>query len=392
MTLFGQGVQENGLSDVAAAARGNAEFALDLYHTLRKEEGNLFFSPYSISTALAMTYAGARANTETQIAQALHFTLGQRQLHPAFASLESKLKSVREKGPILLNVANALWPQDGYPFLEEFLALMRTHYGVLITPVDYNDPETARQKINAWVEEKTQKIRNLISPGVLDALTRLVLTNAIYFKGNWAHQFEKESTQNAPFWVSPGDKVEVPLMTKEGSSRYAESDGLQILELTYAGDNLAMIVLLPKQVDELEKLEAALTFSNIKKWSANLHAASVRVFLPRFKINRGFRLNHALASMGMPEAFDRDKANFSGMDGNENWFYISDVLHKAFVDVNEEGTEAAAATAVAMKARGPSLPLTTFRADHPFIFLILERNTGSILFLGRVLNPVYETA
>ncbi len=380
-------IKANEQPNVETVVCGDTALALDLYQKLRATEGNLFFSPYSISTALAMTYAGARGDTETQMAQTLHFTLSQSTLHPTFAALEARLRSVQEKGDILLQIANALWPHVDYPFLETFLALTEEFYGVSITPLDYGDPETARQKINTWVEEKTQdKIKELIPPGVLDALTRLVLVNAIYFKGNWASQFAKEQTRTAPFLVTSSQKVEAPLMTQEHPFRYGETDRLQILELPYVGNDLSMIVLLPKEVDGLAKLETALTTPNLAQWTSRLWETEVRVFLPRFKIAQGFRLNDTLTVMGMIDAFDELKADFSGMDGKENRLYIGAVLHKAFVDVNEEGTEAAAATAVIM-LRAPTSPPPIFRADHPFIFLIRENSTGSILFLGRVLDP-----
>ncbi len=393
MKRFEQGVREKGHSSIETVVQGNTEFALELYQQLRTEKGNLFFSPYSISTALAMTYAGAHGETEIQIAQTLHFRLAQEQLYLAFASLEAKLGDMGKKGPIQLKIANALWPQAGYPFLEEFLARMKEYYGVLITPVDYRDPETARRKINAWVEEKTQeRIRELIPSGILDALTRLVLVNAIYFKGNWASQFEQKLTETAPFWVTLAEKVQVPMMTQEHTYRYGEDDSLQILELPYVGDDLAMIVLLPKKVDGLMELETALTVENLEKWMSILWETKVRVLLPRFKMSRGFKLNDALKSMGMVDAFDRLKANFSGMDGKENWLYIAAVLHKAFVDVNEEGTEAAAATAVVLATRAMAPPPPIFRADHPFVFLIRDNPTGSVLFIGRVVNPLSTAA
>ncbi len=387
--MFKPNVKANTQSNVETVVRGNTAFALDLYQQLRSTEGNLFFSPYSISTALAMTYAGARGNTETQMAQTLHFTLDQSALHPALAALEARLRKVQEKGDILLSVANALWPHVDYPFLEAFLTLTKEFYGVSITPVDYKDTEAARQQINTWVEEKTQdKIKDLIPPGVLDDLTRLVLVNAIYFKGNWASQFAKDRTQTAPFSVTPSKKVEAPLMTQQHPFKYGETDRLQILELPYVGNDLAMILLLPKEVDGLAELEMTLTAPNLEQWTSRLEETKVCVFLPRFKISQGFSLGDALAAMGMVDAFGGE-ANFSGMDGNEKGLYIGAVLHKAFVEVNEEGTEAAAATAVIV-SRALPLPPPTFRADHPFIFLIRENSTGSILFLGRVMDPTLK--
>lgn len=372
-----------------AVVQGNTEFALDLYQQLQAEKGNLLFSPYSISIALAMTYAGARGETELQMAQALHFPPAQEELHPAIALLEAKLGEIGAKGSIEIRTANALWPHVRYQFLDEFLKLTREYYGVATTPVDYGEPEAARQTINGWVEGKTEaKIKELIPPGILDPLTRLVLTNAIYFKGNWAHQFAKEMTEDAPFLVTPSETVRVPLMAQKHAFGYGETDDLQTVELPYTGNDLAMVVLLPKKADGLAELEAALTAENLGKWTDNLREREVRVLMPRFKVSQGIELKGILTSMGMADAFDANKANFSGMDGCEGSLYIAAALHKAFVEVNEEGTEAAAATAVVMGLRFAPPPPPTFRADHPFVFMIREKSTGSILFLGRVVNPI----
>ena len=387
MKPFEQGVQEQGDSSVETVVRGNTEFALALYQKLRTVEGNLFFSPYSISTALAMTYAGARDNTKVQMAQALHFLLDQEQLHPAFALLEAKLGDIGRKGHIQLRVANALWPRKGYALLEEFLAQTKQYYGVRVTTVDYGDAETARCTINAWVEEKTEsKIQEMIPPGLLDDLTCLVLVNAIYFKGNWASQFDQSLTSDAPFWVTPDEQVQVPMMSQVYELRYRDGDGLQVLELPYAGDDLSMVVLLPREIGGLAALEERLTVENLGRWTSGLWQSEVQVFLPRFEIAFPFRLDGTLKSMGMVDAFGGD-ADFSGMDGTK-LLYIGAVLHKAFATVNEVGTEASAATAAMMQAMGLSSPPPTFRADHPFVFLIRENSTGSILFLGRVVNPV----
>ena len=386
-----QRVQERGRSGVETAVQGNTEFALALYQELQATERNLLFSPYSISTALAMTYAGARGDTEIQIAQALHFLLDQKQLHPAFALLEEKLGEVEKKGNVQLRVANTLWPQKGYAFLEEFLALTKEYYGVLITPVDYRKAEAARHTINTWVEEKTEsKIKELIPPGILNALTRLVLVNAVYFKADWASQFDPHLTCESPFWVTPSDQVRVMMMTQKHAFRYGESGGLQVLELPYAGEDLSMMVLLPSERDGLAQLEGALTVENLDRWTGLLVEMDVEVFLPRFEVTLPIRLDKTLQSTGMVDAFS-GLADFSGMDGTR-WLYIAAILHKAFVIVNEEGTEAAAATAVIMAGRGLPASAPVFRADHPFAFLIRENVTGSILFLGRVVNPVSGAA
>jgi len=389
MKLLEQSVQEKGDSSVETVVRGNTAFALALYQKVRTEGGNLFFSPYSISTALAMTYAGARGKTETQMAQALHFSLEQEQLHPAFALLEARFSDIGRKGHIQLRVANALWPQKGYAFLKEFLALTKRYYGVLVTAVDYGAAETARRTINTWIEEKTEnKIREMIPSSALDASTLLVLVNAIYFKGDWASQFEQSLTRDAPFWVAPGEQVEVPMMSKTCEYGYGEGDGLQVLELPYAGNDLSMVVLLPREIDGLAELEGRLTVENLGRWTKHLWQSEVQVSLPRFEITFPFSLNNALISMGMVDAFG--DADFSGMDGSQV-LYISAVLHKAFIAVNEKGTEAAAATAVMMRVLGVPSPPPVFRADHPFVFLIREKSTGSILFLGRVVNPLVRS-
>ena len=260
---------------------------------------------------------------------------------------------------------------------------------MLITSVDYGNAEAACHTINTWVEERTEsKIKDLIPSRILDGLTRLVLVNAIYFKGNWASQFDQSLTNDVPFWVTSDKQVQVPMMTQKHEFRYGEGNGLQILELPYAGDDFSMIVLLPREIGGLVKLEESLTVENLGRWVRNLWETEVVVFLPRFEITFPFRLDDTLKSMGMVDAFS-GKADFSGMDKEP--LFISAVLHKAFVAVNEEGTEAAAATAVIMARGSPSLP-PIFRADHPFVFLIRENSTGSILFLGRVVNPVYRAA
>jgi serpin B len=373
---------------VSPLVQSNTEFALALYDRLRTAEGNLFFSPYSISTALAMTYAGARGETAVQMAQTLRFHMDEAVLHPAFGQLEVWLNEIEQKGDIQLRVANALWPHVKYKFLPEYLALLAKYYGTSVTTVDYaQQAEAARQAINAWVEEKTaDKIKNLIPAGVLDALTRLVLVNAIYFKGNWASQFEPDLTEERPFWLSTGEAVEAPLMRQTGEFGYAERDGLQILELPYIGGDLSMVALLPREMDGLASLEDRLTTETLNRWTTGLQPTEVKLFLPKFKMTFAVRLDETLKALGMVDAFSRNSANFAGMDGTRE-LYMAAVLHKAFVEVNEEGTEAAAATAVVMKLRSVPTPPPVFRADHPFLFLIRENSTGSILFLGRVTNP-----
>jgi len=372
---------------VSPLVQANTQFALDLYQQIRTEPGNLFFSPYSISTALAMTYAGARGETAVQMAQALRFNLDETALHHAFGQLEAMLNEIEQIGDIQLSVANALWPHVSYEFLPDYLALLENYYGTSVTAVDYAQTEAVRQMINQWVEKKTaDKIKNLVPPGALDALTRLVLVNAIYFKGNWANQFNPDVTEKQPFRLAAGETVDVPLMRRTTEFGYAERDDLQILALPYTGHDLSMIVLLPREIVGLAALEKKLTPANLARWTDRLWPTEVVVLFPKFKLTFDVTLNGELQEMGMVDAFSLGRANFSGMDGTSE-LYIGVVLHKAFVEVNEEGTEAAAATAVVMVAKSLPQPPPVFRADRPFLFLIRENSTGSILFLGRVVNP-----
>ena len=393
--------------EIEAIVKGNNQFSLELYARLRAKEGNIFFSPYSISTALAMTYAGARNQTEAQMAKVLHFPTGQDGTEPnenstsaivwtrerfssAFGKVVKDLNARGKKGKYELRIANALWGQRGYGFLKDFLNLVERYYGGCLNEVDFvGATERTRQTINGWVEEKTNnKIKELIARGVLDSMTRLVLTNAIYFKGNWASQFKKERTKDAPFTLLDGSKVDVPMMNQTADFNYIETESLQGLELPYIDNELSMVILLPKKVDGIGELEKTLTQENLHKWLVTLRKREVIVSVPKFKETSEFTLADVLKAMGMRDAFTPDVADFSGINGRKDLF-ISAVIHKAYVDVNEEGTEAAAATGVVIKMTsvGPG-QTPVFRADHPFVFVIRDNRSGSILFLGRVLNPL----
>ena len=325
------------------------------------------------------------------MAAVLHFSLEGEKLHSAFADIQTKLKAIQREKEIQLNIANSLWPQDRYPFLKEYLIVENKYYQTEITPVDYKtNPEAASKKINSWVEEKTNnKLKNIIST-LPDPLTRLILVNAIYFKGNWASQFKESATTQMPFYLNESKSIEVPMMNQTSKFNYGEEESLQVLELPYVGNELSMLVILPKKTDGLQNLEEILTKDSLEGWTKDLSNRMVEVYLPRFKMTSEFNLDEVLRSMGMNDAFDMDKANFSGMDGNPNWLYIGAVLHKAFVDVNEEGTEAAAATVSRVKVKSAPPRPVLFRADHPFLFLIRDNLTGSILFMGRVSNPSME--
>jgi len=380
--------------DVSAVVAGNTRFALDLYARLAGQ-GNLFFSPYSISSALAMTYAGARANTETEMAAVLHLprdasetaaVWGHDRVAAAFAATEKSIAADPKTRGYELHVANSLWGQKEYPFLETFLSDLEKHYGAGMNRVDFvTNAEGARGEINAWVEDRTrEKIKDLIPPGVLGPATTLVLTNAIYFKGLWEIQFDTKATEVAPFH---GERAEtsVSLMRRKDDYRYLETEDLQVIELPYQGDGASMVVVLPREnlAGGLATVEKALTSERLDEWSTGLGKQEVTVHLPRFEMTWGTaELRDDLIALGMHDVFRGDAADLSGMDGTKTLF-VSNVLHKAFVEVNEEGTEAAAATAVVTLKASFQEP-TVFRADRPFLFLIRDTATGAILFMGRV--------
>jgi serpin B len=367
----------------------NTAFALQLYGKLGSTEGNLALSPYSISSALAMTYAGARGDTARQMEQTLDFDQSKTGLHELFGRLDAALKAAQ--GSNELSIANSLWPQEKYPFREEFLNLLNKDYGATITPLNYErEAEPARVTINQWVDDKTRhKIAELIGPGVLNELTRMVLVNAIYFNGTWATPFPESATQPDKFCAQPGTTITVPFMHKRGQFSYGENDQVQLLALPYVGQQLEMVVLLPRSRDGIGPLESSLTPASLAAWTSGMWNQQVDVALPKFKMASGFSLAQALKALGLNDAFDPSRADFSGMDGRAHWLYLSAVLHKAYIEVNEKGTEAAAATAVVMRPTAMRIqePPREFRADHPFLFLIRDSTTGSILFVGRVVKP-----
>ena len=377
--------------DGAALVKGNSEFALDLYARLRARDGNLFFSSYSISNALAMTYAGARGPTATQMAAALRFPMDGDRLHQSFAKVNRDVNAAGSKGGAELLVANALWTQTGLATLPAFQATVKDLYGAGLTPLDFKRaPEKARITINAWVEQQTRdRIKDVIPEGVLKSDTRVVLTNAIYFKGKWKYAFPEAATRNDTFTLSPGKAIgDVPLMSQQRSLRYLDGGSFQALELPYDADQQSMIVFLPKRVDGLAELEKTLTASRVTDWLTQLAVQEVDVTLPRFKVTAEFQLKDALTALGMPLAFSPGKADFSGIATGEP-LSLSAVVHKAYVDVNEKGTEAAAATAAMVVATSLRTrePRPVFRADHPFFFVIRDNGTGSLLFAGRLVNP-----
>lgn len=375
-------------ASVGAVVKGNTVFALGMYQELSSKEGNLFFSPYSISSALGMTYAGARNNTEKEIKQVLHFPGEPGALCRSFGELQEGLNSVQKAGEIKLSIANAIWYEKSYTFLPSFINLVQNDYKSKVALADFvGNAEAERKVINTWVEKQTNdKIKNLIPMGILNPLTRMVLVNAIYFKGDWESQFKEINTRELDFNVTASKKVKTKMMYQQGDFLLAEDENTQALEMTYKGDRLSMLVLLPKQKNEISELEKTLTAEKLNGLIAKLRDTKVQVTFPKFKVETGYDLVPPFMKLGMKDAFGKG-ADFSGMDGTKD-LYISAIMHKAFVEVDEKGTEAAAATAVVMTLESVSFsPPYKFNADHPFLFLIRDNVTGSILFMGRMVNP-----
>jgi serpin B len=385
--------------DVDQAAMGNNMFAFELYGMLRDGNGNVFFSPYSVRLALAMTYGGAEGATAEQMAEVLSFASSQEELHPALSNLAEELRSraaterggEETEGQFQLNIANAIWGQQSYPFADAYLQLLDEYYGAGLQAVDFvSNPEAVRQMINAWAAEATEgKIEDIVPEGAIDQLTRLVLANAIYFKAAWLHQFEEGMTSDGPFTLLDGSDVQVPQMQQQERFSYLDGDGYQAVALPYVGNTTAMLVVLPDE-GQFTTVEEGLDEEMFNSILSGLSTNRVRLWLPRFEYEFEVSLSDTLKAMGMPAAFDGQQADFSGMvddEMSEN-LYLSDVLHKAYVGVDEEGTEAAAVTAVIGGiTSAPAGEVIEMKVDRPFVFAIYDRPTNTILFLGRVLNP-----
>ena len=384
-----------------ALVEGNSGFSIDLYCTLvESEEGNLFFSPYSISLALAMAYAGARGETEVQMADVLRFDLPQDRLHPTFNALDQVLTSSadgKKDHRFQLNIANSVWGQQEHGFLQDFLDTLAENYGEKVREVEFKrDPEQARIDINNWVSDETEeRIKNLIPPDAIDRYTRLVLANAIYFNAAWQNAFNEAATTPRPFHRLNGNEVDVPMMRQQARFGYAQGDGFQALELPYEGGDIAMTILLPDS-GNFTGFEDSIATGSLASIAQSLETRLLRLTMPKFEMESSFSLSDTLEELGMVNAFDETEADFSGIDGlsciagDDECLLISDVLHKAFVTVDEEGTEAAAATAVIIgitKSVGAPEEHIEVNVDRPFLFLIRDRQSGTILFLGRVLEP-----
>ncbi|XP_027522112.1 leukocyte elastase inhibitor isoform X1 [Corapipo altera] len=371
----------------------NSRFALDLFRRFSEANptGNVFFSPVSVSAALAMVLLGAKGNTEAQVLKTLHFDKVE-DIHSRFQTLTMDIN--RSNAPYLLRLASRLFGEKSYSFLPDFLTNTRKLYGADLATVDFLQAcDEARKEINQWVEQKTEgKIPDLLSEGSVDNSTRLVLVNAIYFKGNWAEKFKEADTTDMPFQLSKKERKTVKMMYQKNKFNfgYIPEEKVRVLELPYDGRELSMIILLPDDIEDdstgLQKLEKQLTLEKLQEWTRpeHLYSTDVNVHLPKFKLEESYDLKSDLAAMGLLDVFDSGKADLSGMSGARDLF-LSEVVHKAFVEVNEEGTEAAAATAgIAMLCM---VIEEDFNANHPFLFFIRHNPTQTILFFGRYASP-----
>jgi len=383
------------IEELDSQVDGNSMFAFDLYKRLKDEKSNIFFSPYSISITLAMIYDGARSNTKKQMADVLHFLQLKQNLDKAFNKIDLSLQAQvaeakkSKESDLELDIANSIWAQKSEKWRLSFLNALKVNYGSVIYNVDFiNETEKCRTAINQWVEDKTNdKIKELINPGILDQATHMVLVNAIYFYGQWQKEFEKDATRDDDFTLLDGSKVKAPLMHQTEELYYMKDDLFQAVKMYYKDSDFSMIVLLP-DVDKFTELESKLHSALIESVIEKLESKNVILTFPKVKMDAQFEFSKTLAAMGMPDAFS-GIADFSGMGGPEGLF-ISSVIHKAYVEIDEKGTEAAAATEGSMWLGSVSqeeIEPVEFKADHPFIFLIRDDQTGSILFLGRVLNP-----
>lgn len=374
------------LQGIREVVRANNQFAFKLYSELVKAEtGNVFYSPYSVFSALAMTYEGARGETAEEMKTVFGFPESN-VLRSNFAAIYNRINEASEDYE--LRTGNALWTQKDYLFLEDYLRTVEEYYGGKAAVLDFiNEAEESRQTINTFIEEQTNhKIKDLIPPGVLDEYTRLVLTNAIYFKGDWKIAFNESLTSEEDFWVEPDRTVKVQMMHMHPNEtirfNYADTGDVQIIELPYKGENVSMLIVLPK---DFEAFESSLTLEKLDEYKAEMREETLdEICLPKFELETKYFMQQTLSTLGMPTAFS-GAADFSGMTGGRDLF-ISEVIHQAYVKVDEKGTEAAAATAVIMKLT--AIPETKiFKADRPFIFIIQEKATGNILFIGRITNP-----
>ncbi len=364
----------------------NNNFAFSLLGTItQKDNGNVFFSPYSITNAFSMLYEGAQGSTSSEMESVFHFIQDDTARKDYVLKTNSDLNNPSQ--PYKLGVANALWVQNDYPVLSSYTNTLNQYYTANATNLDLkNDSENSRNTINNWVADKTnQKILNLLPEGSINSDTRLVLTNAIYFKGNWTNPFESSETTNQTFTTLDQGQVQIPMMSNITTFGYFEDNNTQALKMPYLGGHLSMIVLLPKD-GNIKSLENSLSVAKLQQLDNNMTQEQVAVYMPKFALHTSYSLNDYLSSMGMPSAFTPNVADFTGITGNKD-LSIDTAVHQAFVKVDEKGTESAAATGISMTTSAMPLVKDTFRADHPFVFMIYDDQTGLVLFIGQVVNP-----
>lgn len=361
-----------------------------LSKVLGQDNGNVFFSPYSITSAFSMAYEGARGTTSDEMESVFHFIQDNIARKNYVSRINSELNDPSQQ--YKLDIANALWIQNDYPVFSSYTDTIKQYYAANVTNLDLKgDSENSRKIINTWVENKTnQKIVDLLPQGSINENSRVVLTNAIYFKGNWTNQFDAQDTSNQNFTTSANKIVTIPMMTTTSSFPYFEDNNIQVLKMPYQGGHLSMVVLLPKN-NNLKSLANSLSVEKLQQWNGNMTTEPVTVYMPKFTLDTKYILNDYLPSMGMPSAFSPNDANFTGISSVKD-FSISTAVHQAFVKVDEKGTEAAAATGAVFQVTSMPLSKYTFRADHPFIFMIYDDQTGLVLFMGQVVNPVGMTS
>ncbi len=328
--------------------QNNNQFAFELYKQIRAEEGNIVFFPYSISIAMAMVYGGASGNTSEQMAEVMNFILDDNQFHKAFLDIQNKLNFIEDGDNIQLDIANSLWPQTGYLFLPEYLELLETYYQVDIIPIDYiSNPDNAMIRINDWTSENTNGRIPEILNKPLDPLTVFMVLNAVYFKGTWLSEFDKSATTEELFYLDEDNYIEVPMMSQQNVLKYGWLDNVELLELPYTGNNLSMVIVLSRDINEFQLIEGQLNADQFNIWCQSLFRETIMVYLPRFLIMYDLPLKSSLINMGMEDLFIRNTADLSGINGNpESDLHIKICKHSAFIEVNEQGTEAAAVTAV----------------------------------------------
>ncbi len=378
--------------NIEAVVLSNNEFAFDLYRSLNKGEGeNIFYSPYSIFSALTVTYEGSKEKTAEEIASVLHLP-EKNVLRSGFGALYNQINN--EAKEYQLNTANALWAQKDYPFLKEYIDVIEQSYGGEITNLDFvRETEKSRETINKYIEERTNnKIKNLIPQGALSSLTRMVITNAIYFKGKWKFEFDKGDTRELDFYITPENSIKTDMMfinPQEEKFNYLETEEVQVIELPYQGEEVSMFVFLPK--GNIEVIESGLNLKKLEEYKEEMIETKMDgIYLPKFEFDTKYFMKEILISMGIDSAYFYGKADFSRMDGTKE-LVIDDVIHQAYVGVDEEGTEAAGATAVIIGITSAPINEKIFMADRPFIFIIQENKTENILFIGRVSDPTKKT-